>query len=185
MPIIPILPANAVKIVRPFLVNKLFNDSDNAVIIDILILLVLLFCFTFLSSSITGSVSLIICPSFNSIILVEYFLAISALWVTIITNLSSATSFNNSIICSLVFESNAPVGSSAKTISGLLTKARAIATLCIWPPDIWFGLLFMWSAKPTFAKASFALFLLSCLFTPDKVSANSTFCKIDWCGIKL
>ena len=28
----------------------------------------------------------------------------------------------------------------------------------------------MWSVKPTFAKASFALFLLSCLFTPDKVS---------------
>ena len=39
------------------------------------------------------------------------------------------------IICLLVLESSAPVGSSAKIISGLFTIALAIATLCIWPPD--------------------------------------------------
>ena len=40
-------------------------------------------------------------------------------------------SFIKSIICLLVLESSAPVGSSASRISGLFTSARAIATLCI------------------------------------------------------
>ena len=31
--------------------------------------------------------------------------------------------------------SKAPVGSSANKISGLLTRARAMATRCIWPPE--------------------------------------------------
>ena len=42
---------------------------------------------------------------------------------------------NNSKICSDVSESKFPVGSSAKIIVGSLTKARATATLCFWPPD--------------------------------------------------
>ena len=36
----------------------------------------------------------------------------------------------------LVSLSSAPVGSSASRMSGLLTSARAMATRCIWPPDI-------------------------------------------------
>ena len=40
------------------------------------------------------------------------------------------------LICTLVPESRAPVGSSARRISGLLTSARAMATRCICPPDI-------------------------------------------------
>ena len=35
--------------------------------------------------------------------------------------------------------SSAPVGSSARMISGLFTMARAIATRCICPPDISLG----------------------------------------------
>ena len=31
--------------------------------------------------------------------------------------------------------SNADVASSRRRISGFLTKARAIAILCFWPPD--------------------------------------------------
>ena len=88
-----------------------------------------------------GLESSIIFPSSNFTILVEYFSANSGLCVTIITSLSFAISFNKSIICIDVDESSAPVGSSASNISGSLTKALAIATLCICPPDNWFGLL--------------------------------------------
>lgn len=74
-------------------------------------------------------------PSNIFTILVEYFSANSGLWVTMIINLSFEISFKISIICTLVLVSNAPVGSSAKIISGLFTKALAMATLCICPPD--------------------------------------------------
>ena len=124
-------------------------------------------------------------PSNNFTILDEYFLASSGLCVTIIINLSFDISFNISITCTDVFESNAPVGSSASNISGSFTNALAIATLCICPPDIWFGFLFSWSPNPTFCNASIALFLLSVFPTPDIVSANSTFASTVWCGIKL
>ena len=114
-------------------------------------------------------------PSNNFIILVEYFSASSGLCVTIIISLSFEISFKISITCTLVDESNAPVGSSARSMSGSFTNALAIATLCICPPDIWLGFLFIWSPNPTFFSASIALFLLSSLLTPDIVSANSTF----------
>ena len=42
------------------------------------------------------------------------------------------------IISIPLFESRL-IGSSAKMIDGLLTKARAIATLCLWPPESSFG----------------------------------------------
>ena len=38
------------------------------------------------------------------------------------------------------FASRSPVGSSATTISGSLTIARAIATRCCSPPESWFGM---------------------------------------------
>ena len=40
-----------------------------------------------------------------------------------------------SMISLLVAESRLPVGSSARMISGLLTRARAMATRCCWPPE--------------------------------------------------
>ena len=40
-----------------------------------------------------------------------------------------------------VRESSAPVGSSAKMMSGRGTSARATATRCCWPPDSWLGRL--------------------------------------------
>ena len=46
-----------------------------------------------------------------------------------------------SMTCTLVAESSAPVGSSASRISGSFTRARAMATRCICPPDIWLGFL--------------------------------------------
>ena len=179
IPIIPIEPANDVKNVLPFLVIKLFKLKCTAVanFIDAFPD----FCFLVLALSrsffvaVYGFESSVTFPSNNLIILDEYFSANSGLCVTIIINLSFEISFNISITCSLVFESNAPVGSSANKMSGSFTNALAIATLCICPPDIWFGFLFIWSPNPTFVNASIALFLLSSFPTPDIVRANSTF----------
>ena len=137
------------------------------------------------SSSENGFVSSVTRPSTKRIILVEYFSASSGLWVTMITNRSLAISWINSIIWIEVAVSNAPVGSSARRISGSFTKARAIATLWHWPPDNWFGFLLYWSAKPTLSSIFFAFSILSSLPIPEIVSANSTFSKIVWWGIKL
>ena len=49
----------------------------------------------------------------------------------------------------LVVESNAPVGSSHNKSLGFFAKALAIETLCISPPDNWFGKLFIRSSSPT------------------------------------
>ena len=140
IPIIPIDPANDVKNVLPFLVIKLFKLKCTAVanFIDAFPD----FCFLVLALSrsflvaVYGFESSVTFPSNNLIILDEYFSASSGLCVTIIINLSFEISFNISITCSLVLESNAPVGSSASKMSGSFTNALAIATLCICPPDI-------------------------------------------------
>ena len=50
--------------------------------------------------------------------------------------------------------SNAPVDSSAKMILGSVAKARAIATLCCWPPDNWDGFLSFKSKIPIFSNAN-------------------------------
>ena len=42
-------------------------------------------------------------------------------------------------MASPVCESRLPVGSSAKTMRGLLTRARAMAARCCWPPESWLG----------------------------------------------
>ena len=47
-----------------------------------------------------------------------------------------------------VRESRLPVGSSARRMAGRLTRARAIATRCCWPPDNWFGKWSVRSPKP-------------------------------------
>ena len=179
------LPANDVNIVLPFLVIKLFKLSRNAVrnFIDVLLFLVSFFFSSFWCS--IGSESSVIFPSSIFIILLEYFSASSGLCVTIIISLSFDIFFNISITCTLVFVSNAPVGSSAKIMSGLFTKALAIATLCICPPDNWFGLLCICSFSPTSSSAFIALCFLSFLDTPDIVNASSTFDNTVWCPIRL
>ena len=137
------------------------------------------------SSSLQGLESLLISPSNNLTIRVEYFSANSGLWVTIITSFSFAISLINSIIWIDVTVSNAPVGSSANSISGSFTRALAIATLWHWPPDNWLGFLLYWSFNPTLSRAFLALSILSFFSIPPIVNANSTFSKIVWWGIKL
>src|SRR5713226_7902422 len=64
---------------------------------------------------------------------------------------------NSAMISSPVCESRFPVGSSASTIEGELTSARAMATRCRWPPESSFGLWCVRSARPTTSSARLAL----------------------------
>ncbi len=48
-------------------------------------------------------------------------------------------------------ESSAPVGSSARTMAGLVTMARAQAMRWRWPPDIWYGYFLSTSATSSMA----------------------------------
>ena len=149
IPIIPMLPANAVSVVLPFLVNRFFKESPKEVHMDIegfflpasfWLSLEISVSFSY-SSFVSGMESSKILPSSIFTIRVEYFAASSGLWVTMITSRSEAISFRISITWILVSVSNAPVGSSARIISGSFTMALAMATLCICPPDISLGFL--------------------------------------------
>ena len=187
MPMMPMDPASATRMVRAFFVHRLLNESASAVPNDMEALPMFLWT-AGLSPDVSGSngsVSSSMMPSFKRTMRVAYFSASSALWVTITTRRSLATSFSRSMTWMLVSESSAPVGSSASRISGSLTRARAMATRCIWPPEIWFGLLCICSARPTFSSASSALLVRSALEMPLMVSASSTLDNSVWCGMRL
>ena len=77
--------------------------------------------------------------------------------------------------CTLVSQSSAPVGSSASRMSGLLTSARAMATRCIWPPDISVGVLVQLVAQTHLFEGFHAPGgARSAPETPEMVSASST-----------
>lgn len=71
-----------------------------------------------------------------------------------------------SITSTVVFESNAPVGSSASSIFGFETMALAMATLCFCPPDISFGRCCAHAASPIRSSCCIASRLRSLLLTP-------------------
>ena len=148
IPIIPIDPAKAVRAVRPFLLIRLENESERAVrkLIEVLVPTsdspIFVLALLFSSSAVTGFLSSRIEPSLSVIILFAYCSASAGLCVTMITSLSLAISCNRFITWIPVSVSSAPVGSSASTISGLFTRALAIATRCICPPESWLGFLF-------------------------------------------
>ena len=183
MPMMPIEPAKATRIVLVFLVQRLLKLNASAVrkLIDALPR----FLWTganasdFISGS-NGSLSAVILPSLSLTILVAYSSASSGLCVTITTRRSFATSLRRSMTWMLVSVSSAPVGSSARRMSGSFTSALAMATLCIWPPDIWFGFLWACSRRPTLSRASRALCLRSFPEMPEIVRASSTFDNTVW-----
>ena len=129
MLIIPMLAAIVVRIVLTFFVKRFLKLEFIACASDIDVFAHLYSLPEFLTE--LAAVSSITTPSDKRTIRSLYFSAISALWVTIITSLSLLISLIKSIICALVLLSSAPVGSSARIILGSVTKARAIATLCI------------------------------------------------------
>ena len=180
MPMMPIEPANEVSRVRAFLVFRLLklNASDVTNDIDARPIVLCTAGCSAVSSTTNGSESERITPSRRLTMRVAYCSASSGLWVTMTTRRSLATSLSRFMICTDVSESSAPVGSSARTMSGSLTSARAIATRCIWPPDSWFGFLLMCSPSPTFSSALRARSRRSALPMPEIVSASSTFDRI-------
>src|SRR5439155_22182782 len=66
----------------------------------------------------------------------------------------AAMSSKRSMISQAVSWSRFPVGSSAISTGGWATTARAIATLCCWPPDSWSGKAPPRSPRPTASRAS-------------------------------
>ena len=82
-----------------------------------------------------------------------------------------------------VRESSAPVGSSAKTMSGRGTSARATATRCCWPPESWLGRLSIRSCSPTVRTISSIQGRSGSV--PARVSGSRTFSFADSEGIRL
>ena len=74
-----------------------------------------------------------------------------------------------------VWESSAPVGSSARITGGLRTSARAMDTRCCWPPESWLGRFFSLSPRPTCSNTSRARACRSARETPAYTSGTSTF----------
>ena len=100
-----------------------------------------------------------ILPSFSSMIRSPYSSAKSRSCDTTITSFVFESFFNVSNTCLPVFESSAPVGSSAMMISGCLISARAIAIRCFCPPESVFGLRFANEPKSTSSKSCLIAFL--------------------------
>ena len=82
-----------------------------------------------------------------------------------------------------VRESSAPVGSSAQTISGRGTSARATATRCCWPPESWLGRFPSRSPMPTVVTTSSSH--ASSGSVPARISGSRMFSRADSDGIRL
>ena len=137
------------------------------------------------ASASTGRESLVTSPSRMRTMRSEYSSASCGLCVTMMTKRSWLRRFRISMTSTEVSVSSAPVGSSAKMISGSLTMARAMATRCICPPESWLGRLCICSARPTCASAASARARRSALGAPESRSAISTLAMTLWCGMRL
>ena len=79
----------------------------------------------------------------------------------------------------IISGSSAEVGSSKSITFGCIARARAIATLCCWPPDSWAGSFAAWSETPTrssraMASARASAGLTPRTFTGPKVTLSRT-----------
>lgn len=112
-------------------------------------------------------------------------------WVTISTVAPSPSTDcrSSASTSSAVTGSSAPVGSSAQMISGSVTRARASATRCCWPPDSSLGLLRARSPRPTRASASRARSRWTRRLPrgppPASRSGSFTFCSAVSAGSRL
>ena len=196
MPMMPMDPAKAVRVVRPFLVKRFFSDRPKEVASDMEGLR------SFLprrasssaasaarsassSAGERGFESWVICPSSTRMMREEYRSARAGLWVTMTMRRSLLISLSSSMTWTLVSVSSAPVGSSARMMSGSLTMARAMATRCICPPDISPGFLKSWLPRPTLSRASTARSRRWARLTPERVRASSTLRSTVWWGMRL
>ena len=98
-------------------------------------------------------------------------------WVTITKDFPAPTVHSNKVSSTSkpVVESNAPVGSSAKTTIAPVTWARAMATRCCCPPESWPMRRSSMPAKPRSAKAVAARSIAVPRGTPLIIKAMATF----------
>ncbi len=89
------------------------------------------------------------------------------------------------MMSSLVPSSRFPVGSSASSTLGSLTRARAMATRCCWPPDSSDGRCRSRSPSPRFSSAVVARAARSSGPMPSGTSATSTFSRALSVGMRL
>ena len=85
---------------------------------------------------------------------------------TMVMPFSRLSVLKSSMISAPVWVSRLPVGSSARMILGSLSRARAMATRCCWPPDNWVGRCVTRSPRPTSSSISRALRRPSAVGTP-------------------
>ncbi|EDM38689.1 hypothetical protein PBAL39_21490 [Pedobacter sp. BAL39] len=84
--------------------------------------------------------------------------------------------FRSITISSEVSGSRLPVGSSARMISGLFSRARAITTRCCSPPESSWGILRILERRPTFSRTSLMRSVIrAASFHPVALSTNSRF----------
>ena len=98
-------------------------------------------------------------------------------WVTI-TSVWPSVSFrsrSSSRICALERESRFPVGSSASTSSGWVSRARAIETRCCSPPESSDGRWVMRWPRPTRSSSSAARSRIASSRRPAISAGSSTF----------
>jgi len=98
---------------------------------------------------------------------------------------ASIWSRNTIMICSPVFESRAPVGSSARMTDRLPTSPRAIAMRWRWPPERRSGKRSARSPTPTSSRASIARARALAFGTPSSWRGISTFSRADSEGMRL
>ena len=94
-------------------------------------------------------------------------LTISRLWVTTTTVVPlSLISSNSFMISQELLGSRLPVGSSAKSMDGLFTSARASATRCCSPPESCLVLALYLPASPTVARIAGTFLRISLTESP-------------------
>ena len=109
-----------------------------------------------------------ICPSFKNSTREQKLAATESCVTIIIVTFFSLLIFSKLLSNAVAdLESKAPVGSSAKTIEGLPTRALAAEVLCFCPPEISLGYLFKISLIPkdwlfplSFSLTQFSVFSL-------------------------
>ena len=108
-------------------------------------------------------------------------------WVTrmIVWPSSRLSVFNRSITWAAISLSKFPVGSSAQTIAGRATSARAIVTRCCSPPESSFGRWPPRAARPTRSSISSARRRASRGAVPTSSSGSSTFSAAVKTGMRL
>ena len=84
--------------------------------------------------------------------------------------------------CARTLASSADSGSSSSSTCGSMARARARATRCCWPPEIWCGYRSACVASPTRSSISIARLSRCAALTRRSRSPKATFCRTVMCG---